>query len=344
MEKPEISEYRENRERPLLILVVPCYNEEEIIEKSAHTLKDKLCRLIDEKVIALGSRIIFVNDGSSDRTLELLYTLSREDAMFSVVSFSGNRGHQNAILAGMMTAKGRADIVVTIDADLQQDIEALDRFIEAYKNGSEVVYGVRNDRDTDSFFKKTTASIYYRLMRGLGSNVIPNHADYRLISDKALNALSEYNEVNLFLRGLIPTMGFPSDIVYFDVKEREAGNSKYTLKKMMTLALDGITSFSTRPLYIIGFLGIMIVILSAVIAVISIVDWVLGRNVPGYTTLLLVTLIATGVILISLGVIGLYIGKIYMETKHRPKYIIDSVIWRDIESKGDGRKEQNDKD
>ncbi len=329
----EQTDRSDKREKPLLILVVPCYNEEEIINKTIEVLSEKLDRLKSSGSIAKGSRLLFVDDGSRDRTFKLLKEASEIRPCVSVVKFVGNKGHQNAILAGMMTARGRADAVVTIDADLQQDIEALDKFLDSYKNGSEVVYGVRNDRNTDGFLKKTTASMYYRLMRALGSNVIPNHADYRLISGKVLNALADYNEVNLFLRGLIPAMNFPSDIVYFDVKEREAGSSKYTLKKMLTLAMDGITSFSTTPLHIIGITGFIAVALSIVLGVISVVEWIMGKNVPGYTTLLIVLLISAGVILVSLGVIGEYIGKIYMETKHRPHYIIDSVIWKEIKEK-----------
>lgn len=318
-----------SRTNPILALVVPCYNEEEIIEKSASVLSDKLRRLIDGKVISEKSRIVFVDDGSADKTFHMLTDISRSNRMCSVIKLAANSGHQNAILSGMMTAKDEADIVVTIDADLQQDIEALDDFIGKYKDGCEIVYGVRNDRHSDGFMKKFTASLYYKLMRAMGSKVIPNHADYRLVSSKALNALAQYSEVNLFLRGLIPTMGFQSDIVYFDVKEREAGSSKYTVKKMMTLAMDGITSFSTTPLHMISMAGVVVVILAVIMCIISVVDWVYGRNVPGYTTLLIVTLVATGAILLSLGVIGEYIAKIYMETKRRPHYIIDSVIWQD---------------
>ena len=321
----------DNRETPILILVVPCYNEEEIISKTVEVLLDKLDRLKNAGAVAKSSRLLFVDDGSRDATFKLLYEASEKSPFVSVVKFVGNRGHQNAILAGMMTARGHADAVVTIDADLQQDIEALDEFLDRYKKGSDVVYGVRNDRNTDGFLKKTTASLYYKLIRALGSNVITNHADYRLISGKALNALADHNEVNLFLRGLIPAMGFPSDIVYFDVKEREAGSSKYTLKKMLTLAMDGITSFSTTPLHLIGIMGCLAVFFSFVLGVISIVEWIMGKNVPGYTTLLIVLLASSGIILVSLGVIGMYIGKIYMETKHRPHYIIDSVIWKEEE-------------
>ena len=243
------------REIPILYLVVPCYNEEEVVEKTAAVMAEKLIRLEGEKKIAQGSKIMFVNDGSRDKTLQLLHGIAAKDRRFSVVSLSGNYGHQSAILAGMMTARQYADVVVTIDADLQQDIEALDSFLACYMEGCEVVYGVRNDRNSDGLFKKATATAYYKLMHMLGSTVMTNHADYRLMSKKALDALSEYRETNLFLRGLIPTMGFPSDVVYFDVKAREAGHSKYTLSKMMTLALDGITSMSVRPLRLIGGLG-----------------------------------------------------------------------------------------
>ena len=318
-----------SRTEPLLVLVVPCYNEEEIIEKSAKILADKIKRLIECKVVSAYSRILFVDDGSTDSTFSIIHMLCSDDTIYSSVKLAGNSGHQNAILAGMMTAKDTADIVVTVDADLQQDIEALDLFIDKYRNGCEIVYGVRNDRHSDGWLKKSTASMYYRMMRMFGSKVITNHADYRLVSSKALNALAEYSEVNLFLRGLIPTMGFTSDIVYFDVKEREAGTSKYTVKKMLKLAMDGITSFSTVPLHMISAAGGIVVALAVIMCIIAFVDWIYGKNVPGYTTLLIVMLVSTGSILLSLGVIGEYIAKTYMETKRRPHYIIDSVIWQE---------------
>ena len=317
------------REIPVLYLVVPCYNEEEVIEKSAQVMGEKIRRLEQEGKIAGNSKIMFVNDGSRDKTLRLLHEIAAEDAMYSVVSLSGNYGHQSAILAGMMMARKYADVVVTIDADLQQDIEALDRFLESYMAGSEVVYGVRNDRHSDGAFKKGTATLYYKLMHLLGSKVIANHADYRLMSKKALDALAEYKETNLFLRGLIPTMGFPSDVVYFDVKAREEGHSKYTLSKMMTLALDGITSMSIRPLRMIAFLGFIFFLFFGVVGITVVVDWVQGNNVPGYTTSVLVSLLTGGVTLVSLGIIGEYVGKIYMETKHRPRYIIDTFVWKE---------------
>lgn len=219
------------RANTILYLVVPCYNEEEVLHKSAAVLLDKLDRLIQAGTISDKSKILFINDGSKDSTWQIIYELTRQNSKYAGLSFSRNYGHQSAILAGMMAARSKADAVVTIDADLQQDIEALDQFLECYQNGCEIVYGVRNDRDTDGFFKKTTAGLFYKLMHVLGCQTITNHADYRLMSKKALDALSEFHETNLFLRGLIPTMGFQSDIVYFDVKEREAGQSKYTLKR-----------------------------------------------------------------------------------------------------------------
>lgn len=317
------------REVPVLYLVVPCYNEEEVVEKSAQVMGEKIRRLEQEGKIAPGSKIMFVNDGSRDNTLCLLHEIAAADAMYSVVSLSGNYGHQSAILAGMMMARKYADVVITIDADLQQDIEALDKFLASYMAGSEVVYGVRNDRHSDGAFKKGTATLYYKLMHLLGSKVIANHADYRLMSKKALDALAEYKETNLFLRGLIPTMGFPSDVVYFDVKAREAGHSKYTLSKMMTLALDGITSMSVRPLRLITVLGFIFCLFFGIVGITVFVDWLQGNNVPGYTTSVLVSLLTGGVTLVSLGIIGEYVGKIYMETKHRPRYIIDTFVWKE---------------
>ena len=272
---------------------------------------------------------MFVNDGSRDNTWKIIHELCRRDPFFSGLSFSRNFGHQSAILAGMMAARPHADMVVTIDADLQQDIEALDRFIECYQNGCEVVYGVRNDRKTDGFFKKMTATAFYKLMHLLGCQVMSNHADYRLLSRRALDALAEYQEVNLFLRGLIPTMGFRSDVVYFDVKEREAGSSKYTFSKMMKLAVDGITSMSIRPIRLITVLGFLVCLFSVGMIIYCVYDWTLGRNVPGYTTTLVVSLLMGGLTLFSLGIVGEYVGKIYLEAKARPRYIVQSFIWKD---------------
>ena len=323
----------EERKGKILYLVVPCYNEEEIISSSIEKLKEKMGRLIKAEKISPKSKIVFVNDGSRDKTLEILHKEAKKNVMISVISFSTNFGHQSAILAGMLSSAKHADMVITIDADLQQDIEALDDFITCYENGCEIVYGVRTDRDTDSFFKKFTATAYYKLLHWLGCDIITNHADYRLMSSKAIKALEQYDEVNLFLRGLIPTLGFPSDIVYFEVKKREAGSSKYTLKKMVQLATDGITSLSVKPLRIIIALGLITCGFSVFMMIFSIIGWIQGNNIPGYTTSILISLIMGGVTLLSLGIIGEYVGKIYMETKNRPRYIIESMVWNEKESK-----------
>lgn len=315
----------------ILYLVAPCYNEEEALPMTARVMREKLGRLIREKKISPRSKIMFVNDGSSDGTWKIIHGLCQQDPVFCGLSFSRNYGHQSAILAGMLTARSHADMVVTIDADLQQDIEALDRFIACYQRGCEIVYGVRNDRNTDGFFKKTSAGIFYKLMHLLGCRVMSNHADYRLLSRRALDALAEHKEVNLFLRGLIPTMGFTSDVVYFDVKEREAGTSKYTFKKMLTLATDGITSMSTRPIQIITVMGFAVILFSFVMIVYCLVDWAHGNNIPGYTTSLIVSLLMGGLTIFSLGIVGEYVGKIYLEAKARPRYIIESFVWKEEE-------------
>lgn len=320
-------------ENPVLYLVLPCYNESETLDYSIDKVRDKLTRLVNEGKVSSSSKALFVNDGSKDNTLKQLHEAAAKDSRLAVVSLSSNRGHQNAIMAGMMVAKEYCDIAVTIDADLQQDIEALDEFIAKFQDGADVVYGIRNDRKTDGFMKKLTASMYYKLMHGLGANVMTNHADYRLMSKKALDMLSQYEESNLFLRGLIPSMGFNSDVVYFDVKEREFGKSKYTVKKMFTLAFDGITSMSTRPLHLISVLGFVVFVLSIAIGIFTLVEFFKGNNIPGYTTSIFVSLLIGGVTLLSLGVMGEYVGKVYMETKHRPRYVIDSVVIKDTDKK-----------
>lgn len=326
----------------VLYLVVPCYNEEEILSDSAHKMRDKMQRLIADGRVSPKSKIMFVNDGSKDNTWRIIHYLCEKDFIFAGLSFSRNYGHQSAILAGMMEARNYADMIITIDADLQQDIEALDRFIDCYEEGCEIVYGIRNDRDTDGLFKKVSATLFYKFMKLLGCNVLANHADYRLLSKKALDALAEYKEVNLFLRGLIPTMGFQSDVVYFDVKERKAGKSKYTLKKMMTLAVDGVTSMSTRPIQLITLMGFLVSLFSVIMIIYCIWDWFSGHNVPGYTTTLVVSLLMGGLTIFSLGIVGEYIGKIYLEAKSRPRYIIECFVWRENNITGseniDGRK------
>lgn len=335
--------WNKGRRGNTLYLVVPCYNEEEGLGHSAERMQEKMARLIEQGKIAANSKILFVNDGSRDGTWKIIVDLCRQSSIFAGISFSRNYGHQSAILSGMLEARSFAHMVVTIDADLQQDIEALDQFIQCYQEGCEIVYGVRNDRNTDGFFKKLTANSFYKLMGLLGCNVMSNHADYRLLSRTALDALAEHKEVNLFLRGLIPSMGFPSDVVYFDVKEREAGESKYTFKKMLTLAVNGITSMSTRPIQMITMLGFCVSLFSFVMIIVCLIDWMSGHNVPGYTTSLVVSLLMGGLTIFSLGIVGEYVGKIYLETKARPRYIIEARILRDTEEPEDGIGRNNKK-
>ncbi|MBR2950560.1 MAG: glycosyltransferase family 2 protein [Lachnospiraceae bacterium] len=318
-----------------LYLVVPCYNEEELLLITADKLKEKMTRLMNEGKISADSKVLFVNDGSKDRTWELIHSVYKKDKLFGGLSFSRNYGHQSAILAGMLTAREKADMVITIDADLQQDIEALDDFIACYQDGCEIVYGVRNSRNTDGVFKKESAGLFYKLMNLMGCEVITNHADYRLMSKKALDALSEYKEVNLFLRGLIPQMGFKSDIVYFDVKARELGQSKYTLKKMINLAMNGITSMSTVPLKLIGFLGIIMCVFGGCVMISALFDWIRGVTVQGWTTNVVLLCLIGGMIMLSQWIVGEYVGKIYMEVKERPRYIIEAFVLDEGCTEGD---------
>lgn len=311
--------------RMKLYIIVPCYNEEECIRDSVAQLLhkfDDLCRngLIDES-----SRIVLVNDGSRDATGTICSELHNKDQRIVCIHFSGNFGHQAAVLAGYHYAADRCDCAISIDADLQQDINAIDLFLEKFKKGSDIVYGVRNSRDTDGFFKKISSQIFYKVMKFFGSTTIANHADYRLLSSKALKALREYKEVNIFLRGIIPTLGFPSSIVHFDVRERTAGKSKYTLKKMMTLAANGITSFSISPIHYIFYLGILVLAVSIIVVIITLIDWIHGVNVSGYTTIVLSIWILGALQLIAIGIIGEYIGKNYFESKHRPQYLVEKI-------------------
>lgn len=308
---------------PRLFLVMPCYNEEEALCGSAEKAKALCSRLIGDNIIKEDSRILFVDDGSKDKTWEIIKGLSEKDCVFSGIKLSRNKGHQIAIFSGMVHAveKG-ADCVITIDADLQQDIGKVPEFLEKYKEGCDIVYGVRNSRDTDGFFKKVTATAYYGFMNMLGCKIIKNSADYRLLSDRAVKALSSYKESNLFIRGLVPEMGFKSSVVYFDVTAREKGESKYTLKKMMSLALDGITSFSIQPIRLVTFLGVIVLIISAVMMTLTLIDHFRGVTVPGWSTLVISVWFLGSIQLISLGIIGEYVGRTYMESKNRPRYFI----------------------
>ena len=320
--------------KPVLYLVVPCFNESEVLDKSSRILSNKLIELENYKIISNESKVLFVNDGSTDGTESKLQDLVKSNSKFGVVSFAANAGHQNAIYAGMMVAKDYADMVVTIDADLQQDINAITKFIDAYDEGCDVVYGVRNDRKTDKAFKKTTASIYYKIMKFLGSNVLENSADYRLLSKKALNCLSEYKESNLFLRGLIPSMGLNSGVVYFDVKDREAGESKYTFKKMLNLAVAGLTSSSTTPIHLICAFGGALVVVGLLLLL---VDLFILIFTTSSSNLLLYSLlfIMFGITIGCIGLVGEYVGIINQEVKNRPRYNIDYVLIK--------TKEKNDK-
>ena len=313
----------------ILYIVVPCYNEEEVLRDTARHLKEKLEGLIFTGKIASHSRIMFVNDGSKDKTWEIIEDLNRESEYFVGISLSRNRGHQNALLAGLMTAKDRADMVISMDADLQDDIGAVDEMVEKYYEGCDIVYGVRSKRKKDSFFKRFTAEAFYRIMNGLGAETVFNHADYRLMSKRALEGLSHFKEVNLFLRGIVPMVGFKSDIVYYERGVRMAGESKYPLKKMIAFALQGITSLSIKPIRLITLIGFLIFLISIGMIIFFVVRWAMGNTVSGWPSLICSVWAIGGLIMLSIGVIGEYIGKIYMETKARPRFLID----KDLEDK-----------
>ena len=309
-----------------LYIVIPCYNEEEVLEKTSVELKRKMDTLIQAKKIDKQSKVIFINDGSKDKTWELIQKFYEEDKLFGGINLSRNRGHQNALLAGLLTVKEDADIVISMDADLQDDIDAIDEMIEKRRNGADIVYGVRNSRKKDSFFKRTTAQGFYRVMRMLGVDVIYNHADYRLTSRRVLDSLADYKEVNLFLRGIFPLIGFKSDIVYYERGERVAGESKYPLKKMLSFAWNGITSFSVKPIRLVLNVGILILILSFLMIFYSIIQKMLGNTVDGWTFIVCSLWLLGGIQMLSLGIIGEYIGKIYRETKARPRYLVTDYL------------------
>lgn len=309
-----------------LYFVIPCYNEEEVLPETARRLQEKMHALIKAGMISGESRVVFVNDGSGDRTWEIIRNLHEKDGLFSGVNLSRNRGHQNALLAGLMTVRPYCDMAISMDADLQDDINACDRMLEKYYSGSDIVYGVRSARKTDTWFKRTTAEGFYSLMKHMGTNTVSNHADFRLMSRRALDGLSEFGEVNLFLRGIVPMIGYPSDVVYYERAERFAGTSKYPLKKMLSFAVEGITSLSIEPLRIISQLGIAVFLVSIAILIYSLIRYAMGATVPGWTFLAISIWAIGGLILLALGVIGEYIGKIYLETKARPRYLIREFL------------------
>lgn len=309
-----------------LYVVIPCYNEEEVLLETSKRIKEKILYLIESGKISKKSRVMFVNDGSKDKTWKLIKELHNEDKLFCGVNLSKNRGHQNALLAGLMSAKDKADMVISMDADLQDDINAIDEMIEKFLFGCDIVYGVRSKRKKDSFFKRFTAEGFYRLMNFLGANTIFNHADYRLMSKRALEGLSNFEEVNLFLRGIVPMVGYPSDIVYYERNERFAGESKYPLKKMLAFAIDGITSLSTKPIRLISLLGVIIFLISIIMIIYIFVQLFLNHTVSGWASLSASMWGIGGLILLSVGVVGEYVGKIYLETKQRPRFIIESIL------------------
>ena len=316
----------EREKNQILYLVIPCYNEQEVLPETSRRLKEKMESLMDRNMISRDSKIMFVNDGSKDRTWEMIEELHDQDPLYQGVKLSRNRGHQNALLGGLMTAKEYADMVISLDADLQDDIDVIDQFVEKYYEGCDIVYGVRSARTTDTFFKRFTAEGFYKIINLMGGEVVFNHADYRLMSKRALNELANYKEVNLFLRGIVPMIGFKTDVVTYERHERLAGESKYPLKKMLALAVDGITSLSIKPIRFIVFLGFMTFMCSILMLIYSLVQHFLGNTSIGWTSLIVSIWAIGGLQLLAIGVIGEYIGKIYLETKERPRYIIEKVL------------------
>lgn len=309
-----------------LYLVIPCYNEQEVLPETSKQLLEKMTNLIKAEKINENSKIVFVNDGSKDRTWEIIEELHKENPMFQGIKLSRNKGHQNALLAGLMTVKEHCDMAISLDADLQDDIDAIDGMVDKYHEGNDIVYGVRNARDTDTAFKKKTAQGYYKVLKFLGVDIVYNHADYRLMSKRALDGLESFKEVNLFLRGIVPMIGYKSDCVYYARKERFAGESKYPLKKMLAFAWEGITSLSVKPIRMIMALGSLIFLVSIGILIYSLVRFAMGSTITGWTSTVVSIWAIGGLQLLAIGIIGEYIGKIYLETKERPKFIIEKYL------------------
>lgn len=309
-----------------LYLVVPCYNEEAVLLETTKQLTEKLQSMIDDKLVSEDSKIMYVNDGSKDKTWQIIKELHDSNKLIVGLNLTRNKGHQNALLAGLMTAKEHSDIVISLDADLQDDIDAIDKFVEQYYKGYDVVYGVRSARETDTFFKKFTAESFYKLMKTLGVDIVYNHADYRLMSKRALDGLEEFKEVNLFLRGIVPLIGYRSTNVEYARKERFAGESKYPLKKMLNFAFEGITSFSVKPIRMITSLGFFIFMASILISIYFLIIHFTGKTIQGWTTITISIWAIGGLQLLALGIIGEYVGKIYLESKARPKYIIKEFL------------------
>lgn len=309
-----------------LYLAIPCYNEEEVLRDSAEKLLNKYNTMMSEHKISFDSKIVFIDDGSKDRTWQIIEELHSENPVFQGIKLSRNRGHQNALLCGLMTLKDKADAVISIDADLQDDIEVFDEMIAKFEDGCDVVYGVRSKRETDTFFKRFTAEAFYKILNHMGAKVIFNHADYRLMSKRALEAFSLYKETNIFLRGMVPLIGFKSDIVTYERSERLAGESKYPLKKMLALAWEGITSLSIQPIRIITWTGLIIFLVSLVMIIYSIIAFFAGWTVTGWSSTLCSIWALGGLQLLAIGIIGEYIGKIYLEAKRRPRFIVEKFL------------------
>ena len=310
----------------ILYVVIPCYNEEEVLEETTKQLKIKMESLIKSKKISDKSKVMYVNDGSKDSTWSLIKKINKKEALFTGITLSRNRGHQNALLAGLMTAKKYADVVISMDADLQDDINAMDEMIEKYNGGKDIVYGVRSSRKKDTWFKKTTAQGFYKFMQMMGVDVVYNHADYRLTSKRVLDEFDYFKEVNLFLRGMFPLVGYSSDVVYYERNERFAGESKYPLKKMLNFAWDGITSFSVKPIRLVLNLGILIFAISLLVLLYCLIVKVCGKAVAGWTFVVGSIWLVAGIQMLSIGIIGEYIGKIYSETKARPRFIVSENL------------------
>lgn len=315
----------------ILYIIIPCYNEETVLPITSKMFLDKLTSLIQSNTISNSSRILFVNDGSKDKTWEIICNLAKQDEHFIGISQSRNRGHQNAVLAGLMEAKDKCDITISIDCDGQDDITAMERMVDEYLAGAEVVYGVRSKRDTDTFFKRFTAESFYKFLDKMGVETVYNHADYRLISARVLQEFAGFQEVNIFLRGMIPLVGYKNATVYYERHERIAGESHYPLSKMLAIAVDGITSLSVRPISIITGAGCAVSLIGFVGIIWAIITAILGNAVPGWASIVCIVCFLGGIQLLSLGVIGEYIGKIYLESKHRPRYIISDKTWEPYE-------------
>ena len=315
--------------KKIIWLVIPCYNEQEVLPETSRQLEEIMRGLIKKDKISDKSKIAFVNDGSKDNTWNIITDLHEKNPMFTGINLAHNKGHQNALLAGLMTAKDYADAAISLDADLQDDVGVIDQFIDKFNEGKDVVYGVRSTRATDTVFKRSTAHAFYKLMKAMGADTLQDHADYRLMSKRALEGLAKYKEVNLFLRGIVPMIGYETDVVYYERHERFAGESKYPLKKMLSFAVDGITSCSVKPIRMITSLGTLVFTVSIVMLIYFLIVWLLGHTVQGWTTIVISLWGIGGLILLSLGIIGEYVGKIYMEVKERPRFIIEKLLYKE---------------